>query len=131
MYNNLPRKFQSVNENEVIIVRSTGALEVVQTDVAYFHDSQWTHYDGRGGRIHDWWYTADDDIDKLKVQGIGRRWTYLPWTKEQEVSCRPMRLRLRMNTESPEIDKNREELNTKSMSLYLSVISVKKWLMME
>lgn len=115
MYHNLPRKFHRVNDDEIVVVHSNGALEVVHADFAYFHDSQWTHYSGRGGYIHDWWYTADDNIENLKVQGVGRRWAYLPWTMEQEVSCRPMRLRLRMSTEPPEtIPKARNGLYAKS-----------------
>ena len=102
MYRNLPRKFHRVNDDEIVVVHSNGALEIVHADFAYFHDSQWTHYSGRGGYVHDWWYTADEDIENLKVQGVGRRWAYLPWTMEQEVSCRPMRLRLRMSTEPPD-----------------------------
>jgi hypothetical protein len=117
MYHNLPRKFHQVNDDEIVVVHSNGALEIVHADFAYFHDSQWTHYSGKGGYFHDWWYTADDDIENLKVQGVGRRWAYLPWTMEQELSCRPMRLklRLRMSTEPPNtIPKARNGLYAKS-----------------
>jgi len=102
MYHNLPLKFHRINNDELIVVHSNGALEVAHKDFAYFHDSQWTHYSGRGGYVHDWWYTADDNIENLKVQGAGRRWAYLPWTMDQEVSCRPRKLRLRMSTDPPE-----------------------------
>ncbi|KAF2785833.1 hypothetical protein K505DRAFT_205815, partial [Melanomma pulvis-pyrius CBS 109.77] len=48
MYRNLPRKFQTLNLDEAVIVQSNGALEVVQSELSYFHASQWTHYSGRG-----------------------------------------------------------------------------------
>lgn len=99
MYRNLPRKFQGLNLDEAVIVQSNGALDVAQSELSYFHASQWTHYSGRGRYTDDYWYTADDDISNLKVQGAGRRWAYLPWTKEQEASCRPMKLRLRMSSQ--------------------------------
>ncbi|KAF2254403.1 hypothetical protein BU26DRAFT_537225 [Trematosphaeria pertusa] len=72
-YGGLPPKFRSVDPEfgeygECVVVLSDGSLRVEQ----------------RAGRC-----VARD-------QGAGRRWSYLPWTEAQEVSCRPMTLKLRL-----------------------------------
>ncbi|KAF1841672.1 uncharacterized protein K460DRAFT_409130 [Cucurbitaria berberidis CBS 394.84] len=96
----LPRKFQSVNynasttsEREVVVVHSDGTLKVEPLEKLFIHTSQWTHFDGYGG------YQLDEpravDNTAPKTQGSGRRWSYLPWTREQSESCKPLRIDLR------------------------------------
>ncbi|KAJ4374198.1 hypothetical protein N0V83_002939 [Neocucurbitaria cava] len=96
----LPRKFHSVNHSasdpsdvEVVVIHSDGALKVELRENLFMHPSQWTHFDGYGG------YRLDEpqivDERAPKEQGPGRRWSYLPWTKEQEESCEPFKLDLR------------------------------------
>ncbi|KAF2709522.1 hypothetical protein K504DRAFT_476808 [Pleomassaria siparia CBS 279.74] len=95
-YHALPGKYQAVSDDEVIVVHSSGALEVVPSKELYFHESQWTHFNGRGEYVDDYWYDCNPDV--MKTQGIGRLWSHLPWTKAQEVSCRPLRLKLRLSS---------------------------------
>jgi len=52
----------------------------------FLHASQWTHYDGNGVYRDDEGYVLDDRAPKQ--QASSRRWSYLPWTSEQEESCR-------------------------------------------
>ncbi|KAF2867954.1 hypothetical protein BDV95DRAFT_501882 [Massariosphaeria phaeospora] len=96
-YRMLPLKFHSVNVelDEVVVVDSTGALLVEKLEMFYFHDSQWSHYDGVGRQTDDKWYNGDPDAPK-KYQGAGRRWSYIPWTTEQEASCMPRMIKLRL-----------------------------------
>ena len=99
-YHNLPWNFEAIDSDETIVVHSTGALKPTKLEDLYYHASQWTHYNGRGRYTDDFWYDADpaaffpdtgSDAEP-KVQGRGRRWAYLPWTEEQEVSCRPIKI---------------------------------------
>ncbi|KAF2022164.1 hypothetical protein BU24DRAFT_471279 [Aaosphaeria arxii CBS 175.79] len=60
----LARKFERVDEGWCVVVRPSGALEVVE----------------REGSIEG-------------VRGV--RWSHVPWSREQEESCRGFRLRLR------------------------------------
>ncbi len=86
---------------EVAVVRSDGKIAVEPRDQFFMHESQWTHFDGYGE------YRLDEpqivDETAPKEQGPGRRWSYLPWTKEQEKSCAPMMIDLR-----PLFKRNRE-----------------------
>jgi hypothetical protein len=88
---NLPRKFEHIDDDEMLVVQSTGAITVEKMEMYYFHSSQFTHYSGHGGYVDDRWYDADPTAEP-KFQGKGRRWAYLPWTTEQEHSCRPFML---------------------------------------
>ncbi|KAH7126940.1 hypothetical protein B0J11DRAFT_432719 [Dendryphion nanum] len=95
-YHHLPKKFQSIGPRESIVIRSTGKIDVLnttETEKLYFHASQWTHYSGTGRYQDDATYCADLDVAR-KSQGPGRRWAYLPWTKEQEESCAPFKIRI-------------------------------------
>lgn len=106
----LPTKFHNIDDGQVIVVHSTGQLEVVDGEPFYFHASQWSHFDGNGRYEDDYGYGADPDAP-TKYQGKGRRWSYLPWTKEQESSCNPFTLKLRMNMKKPtevDMERNRE-----------------------
>ncbi|CAE7206375.1 hypothetical protein P3342_011407 [Pyrenophora teres f. teres] len=97
----LPRKFHSVNHDaeelanvEAVIVHSDGALKVERRENMFMHDSQWTHYDGYGEYRDDEHYVMDDRAPKQ--QGRSRRWSYLPWTNEQDESCRLL-VKLKVN----------------------------------
>jgi hypothetical protein len=35
-----------------------------------------------------------------RVQGMGRRWSHIPWTEEMERSCRPWRVAVRLWNEA-------------------------------
>lgn len=67
----------------------------------YHHSSQWTHFDGYGGYQDDYWYNADPDAP-TKYQSKGRRWSYLPWTREQESSCKTFKVKLKATMEEPQ-----------------------------
>lgn len=75
-------------------MHSNGALQVTNLEPFYFHSSQWTHFNGFGQYVDDWWYDANPDAEP-KVQGMGRRWSYLPWTLEQEESCEAWKLKVK------------------------------------
>lgn len=73
-------------EKEVLVVHSTGKLQVATWSEYYFHASQWTESTGRG-EFRDWkGYSADFDAE-IRTQGLSRRWCWLPWTDEMEQSC--------------------------------------------
>ncbi|KAF2819977.1 hypothetical protein CC86DRAFT_398232 [Ophiobolus disseminans] len=88
----LPPKFHDLkltgsdDEVQAVVVHSDGALKVEPREEFFQHASQWTHYDGVGGYRDD--ANLVGSFDAQKDQSIGRRWSYLPWTKEQEESCR-------------------------------------------
>lgn len=108
----LPRKFRSVQSTgftdsdgteypaEAVVVHSNGALivEARENFFYYSHPSQWTHFDGYGRYREDEPYVCDESAPK--DQGKGRRWSYLPWTTEQEKSCRPVMLKLGVRNET-------------------------------
>jgi hypothetical protein len=67
MYTNLPAKFAKVASN-----MHGWAIAV--------------HHDGimRAEEL--------EDPENTKYEGAGRRWSYLPWTKEQRASCQPTKI---------------------------------------
>ncbi|KAF2132411.1 hypothetical protein P153DRAFT_429552 [Dothidotthia symphoricarpi CBS 119687] len=103
----LPRRFHSVqftpfvtddgseHPAEVVVVHSNGMLTVETREDFFYrsHPSQWTHFNGYGGYRNDDPYVCD--MTAPKDQGKGRRWSYVPWTREQEESCRPATLKLK------------------------------------
>jgi hypothetical protein len=88
----LPTKFHGVktagaeDEIQVVVVHSDGALKVEAREKFFQHASQWTHYDGRGGYVDD--RNVVLDFLAPKDQARERRWSYVPWTRTQEESCR-------------------------------------------
>jgi hypothetical protein len=68
-------------------VHSNGEVKVEDFEPYYFHESQYTHFNGLGGYVDDRWYGANLDAP-VKCQGRNRRWSYVPWTAEQEASCK-------------------------------------------
>jgi hypothetical protein len=72
-------------------------------------------------RLHGWSIAVDhngtlrvqelSDPDNTRFEGAGRRWSYLPWTKEQDASCQPIKIKLvYWNTAMNEKTKEEEEL---------------------
>ena len=57
-YHKLPIKFSSadISSDSVIVVHSSGALNIEPLEPFYFHASQMTHFSGRGEYLQDWWY---------------------------------------------------------------------------
>jgi hypothetical protein len=74
-----------IDDADVVAVQSNGALEISKRWSFLEHRSQWTGYSGRGGSV-----TYQDFAEELlkEVEGRGRRWTWSPWTREMEKSCR-------------------------------------------
>jgi hypothetical protein len=89
----LPRKFQTLpdpsspllEDSHVVVVHSNGRLAIEPRGEYFLHESQFTHFNGTGG------YTADvhylPDMGCPKDQSKGRRWSWVPWTREMEDSC--------------------------------------------
>ncbi|KAF2817232.1 uncharacterized protein BDZ99DRAFT_363759, partial [Mytilinidion resinicola] len=82
---NLPKKFQVLGKSEVLVVHSSGSLRVESKDYYYGYHRQMMRVDGTGERVVDENYDASQ---QLRFEGAGRRWCHLPWTPEQEESCR-------------------------------------------
>ncbi|KAF1913596.1 hypothetical protein BDU57DRAFT_404914, partial [Ampelomyces quisqualis] len=89
----LPRAFRNLDtaapvdgRTQAVVVHSNGALEIESREDYFLHDSQWSHFDGKGGYRMDWPYVPDMNV--VKDQSRGRRWAHLPWTSEMEESCR-------------------------------------------
>lgn len=82
---------------QVVIVHSNGAL-VIEPRFEYFlHPSQWTHFSGTGGYLSDARYVPDPEV--VKEQSMGRRWSWVPWTTEQEESCCGLLVKLKVRVE--------------------------------
>lgn len=88
----LPPKFHTVDhaatkpENaEVVVVEANGGLKV-EPRARFTQPSQFTRFDGYGRRRIDGPQSVHSIMSK--GQGPGRRWSYLPWTREQEQSCK-------------------------------------------
>lgn len=70
----------------MVVVHSNGALVVEPRGPLSMHSSQWTHFDGHGRYRNDDPRLSNEALPKQ--QGSGRRWSYLPWTEEQEDTCK-------------------------------------------
>ncbi|CAN9294849.1 unnamed protein product [Alternaria alternata] len=93
----LPSKFRSINHDaefpedvQVVVVHSDVALIVERKDEMHKHHIKWTLSDGKTENGDDSGY--DVVSDSLKQQGPARRWTYVPWTSEQDESCKRLSL---------------------------------------
>lgn len=96
----LPKTFHGVNhaamipaDAEVVVVQSNGALTVKKLEHVSMDPKFQMRFDGYGNhrpgeRDH------GTHSKRPSMQGKGRKWSYLPWTEEQEKSCRPIRLKL-------------------------------------
>lgn len=78
---NLPLKFHCTNREvydteECVVVDEKGALHVVEV--------------------------PDDAV--VCSRGKGKRWSFVPWTKEQELSCQPLRVKLRFWNSAEGVD---------------------------
>lgn len=73
----LPPKFHKIktsaplDEVEVVVVHSSGELKIELRENFFLRESQWTHYDGKGGYASDGRYVPD--LSAPKDQGKGRR----------------------------------------------------------
>jgi hypothetical protein len=92
-YPNLPSKFHNLRtsapaheDDQVVIVRSDGRLAIELRENYFQHSSQWTHFDGKGQYTDDRIYVPHMNAPKDQVRG--RRWSYLPWTRDMEESCK-------------------------------------------
>lgn len=88
-------------------MHSDGSLKVEPRENYFMHTGQWTHFDGYGGYRLDERQVVDEAAPKQ--QGRGRRWSYLPWTREQEESCRPFMIDLRPLARRREVAQAQEE----------------------
>ncbi|KAF2279536.1 uncharacterized protein EI97DRAFT_179060 [Westerdykella ornata] len=94
-YGLLPKKFWCIDKGHVIAVHPSGALHVDHID-AFCHDRrQWTRLNGRGEYVADQRYGSHLPMGP-KLEGMARKWAWLPWTREQEVSCEPFKLRIKL-----------------------------------
>jgi hypothetical protein len=75
-------------------VHSNGALKVENRENMFMHESQITHFDGTGGYVFDAVHSYDERAPKQ--QGPGRRWSYVPWTREQEDSYAKKKLLVKL-----------------------------------
>jgi hypothetical protein len=102
----LPPKFHRVktsaplDEVEVVVVHSSAELKIELRENFFLHESQWTHYDRKGGYVSDRRYVPD--LGAPKDQGMGRRWSHLRWTSVMEESCRELKLNGQTKNEIPE-----------------------------
>ena len=94
----LPRKFHNVDYSaaitdraEVVVVHSDGALTVEAKDHFFGYSSPFASINGNG-RSH---LEDRETLRKTAVLGLSRRWSFLPFTKEQEKSCAPLKIDLR------------------------------------
>ncbi|KAF1940495.1 hypothetical protein EJ02DRAFT_229007 [Clathrospora elynae] len=94
------------SELEAVVVHSTGALKVEPRENMFSHHSQWTHFDGTGGYIQDTVHSFDELAPK--EQGLGRRWSYAPWTSEQEESCKRATLMVKLKYKRKHGDAGKE-----------------------
>ncbi|KAF2476182.1 uncharacterized protein BDR25DRAFT_309618 [Lindgomyces ingoldianus] len=99
-HENLPRKFEKIDDEQTIVVHSSGALEVAKTFPFHFRSSPCAHFNGKGDFINNWWY---EPVQNPKFQGKGRKWAYLPWTETMEETCRPFKIKLRKVGEDVEV----------------------------
>jgi hypothetical protein len=70
----------------IVAVNSSGRLAIETRGDFFLYESQWTHYTGHGGYRADVRY--EPDMSCPKDQSRGRRWSWVPWTREMEESCR-------------------------------------------
>ncbi|KAH8710091.1 hypothetical protein GQ44DRAFT_714614 [Phaeosphaeriaceae sp. PMI808] len=107
----LPCKFKDIRTTgpveavQVVVVHSDGALRVEQREQFFQHASQWTRYTGQGGYVRDGNYIPD--MTAPRDQAKGRRWSYVPWTKEQDESCKAgLKIKLRLWNSARQFSKN-------------------------
>ncbi|CAN9296261.1 unnamed protein product [Alternaria alternata] len=75
---------------QVVVVHSDGALTIERKDEMPKHHIKWTLSDGKTENGGDSGYDAVSN--SLNQQGPARRWTYVPWTSEQDESCKRLSL---------------------------------------
>ena len=83
---------------EVVIVQSTGALRVVRWEECMGYKSMDGFYEESGGVGSGG--SCIEEFVVPRVQGMGRRWSHIPWTGDMERSCRPWRVAVRLWNEN-------------------------------
>lgn len=63
----------------------------------FLHESQWTHFSGTGGYVSNRNCVPDPDKG-MKELGMGKRWSWVPWTDEMEESCCRLLVKLKVRT---------------------------------
>jgi hypothetical protein len=98
----LPEKFCYANyaagvlkDFEAVVVHDNGAIKVERGEDVFELLGLRTYFDGTGVCREDAAFDVDGRV--LNQQGPGRRWSYLPWTGEQEESCKPPKLVLKLS----------------------------------
>jgi hypothetical protein len=104
-YGSLPRKFWCVNaaglHGEVVVVQSSGALRVVPLEDYELHEGLDRSHEKHEARSEVGLYAERYAIPR--VQGMGRRWSHIPWTEEMKKSCRPWKVTVRLWSEAPNV----------------------------
>ncbi|KAH7405811.1 hypothetical protein DE146DRAFT_608776 [Phaeosphaeria sp. MPI-PUGE-AT-0046c] len=93
-FHNVPHSAPEVEDMQVVVVHSNGALMIEPRFEYFLHTSQWTHFSGTGSYLSDARYVPDMEV--AKEQGMGRRWSWVPWTEEQEESCCGLLVKLKV-----------------------------------
>lgn len=110
----LPKKFRCVDHTasstdtaEVVVVHADGTLSVMLEDQFLEQKIQQLRldYPGHATGI----VSTATRYKMLKPQGPGKRWSYIPWTKKQEESCQPLKLKLRSMKQTAEQENDGQE----------------------
>jgi hypothetical protein len=85
---------------EAVVVHDNGVIKVERGEDLFELLGQRTYFDGTGVCREDAVYDVDCRVPKQ--QGPGRRWSYLPWMSEQEESCKPPKLIIKLRLKGEE-----------------------------
>ncbi|ORY11555.1 hypothetical protein BCR34DRAFT_624800 [Clohesyomyces aquaticus] len=123
---NLTRKYERLDDGQVIFIHSSGTLEVKDGDVMRLHPSSWSHFSGTGGYTDGLWLHPSGE---LKLEGKWRKWSYLPWTEETQETCKPSTIKLRGLRQMREEEEQRDnERNGPQRSLDSEMVPVEELL---
>jgi hypothetical protein len=104
-YGSLPRKFWCVDaaalHGEVVVVHSSGALRVMLLEDCELLEGLDGSHEEHEARSEVGLYAEKYAIPR--VQGMGRRWSHIPWTEEMEKSCRPWKVTVRLWSKAPDV----------------------------
>ncbi|OAL56765.1 hypothetical protein IQ07DRAFT_18007 [Pyrenochaeta sp. DS3sAY3a] len=110
----LPTKFRCVDHTasstdtaEVVVVHADGTLSVMLVDQFLEQKIKQLRLDYPGHATSN--VSMAMRYKMLKPQGPGKRWSYIPWTEKQEVSCQPLKLKFRSMTPISEQENEGQE----------------------